>query len=105
MESLNLVIKEQINNNAVDMVTFLEVVKEKVFDQQLEELAKGIYGMGEYCLVEELSSYQVDPVRWVSMTTDQRKALVEKVICINIKDFDRAPYDNNTLNLSISLKE
>ena len=105
MESLNLVIKEQINNNAVDMVTFLEAVKEKVFDQQLEELVKGIYGIGEYRLVEELSSYQVDPVRWVSMTTDQRKALVEKVMCINIKDFERTPYDNNTLNLSIFLKE
>ena len=39
------------------------------------------------------------------MTTDQRKALVEKVMCINIKDFERTPYDNNTLNLSISLKE
>ena len=105
MESLHLVIKEQINNNAVDMVTFLEAVKEKVFDQQLEELVKRIYGIGEYRLVEELSSYQVDPVRWVSMTTDQRKALVEKVMCINIKDFERTPYDNNTLNLSISLKE
>ena len=100
MESLNLVIKEQINNNAVDMVTFLEAVKEKVFDQQLEELVKGIYGIGEYRLVEELSSYQVDSVRWVSMTTDQRKALVEKVMCINIKDFERTPYDNNVLPLS-----
>ena len=96
MESLNLVIKEQINNNAVDMVTFLEAVKEKVFDQQLEQLVKGIYGMGENRLVEELSSYQVDPVRWVSMTTVQRKALV---MC----DFEQTPYDNNTL--SISLKE
>ena len=66
---------------------------------------KRIYGMGEYRLVEELSSYQVDPVRWVSMTTDQRKALVEKVMCINVKDFERKPYDNNTLNLSILLKE
>ena len=28
MESLNLVIKEQTNNNAVDMVTFLKAVKE-----------------------------------------------------------------------------
>ena len=80
MDSLNLVIKEQINNNAVDLVTFLEAVKEKVFDQQLEELVKGIYGI--YRLVEELSSHQVDPVRWVLMTTDQRKALVEKVMCI-----------------------
>ena len=39
------------------------------------------------------------------MTTDQRKALVEKVMCINIKDFERMLYDNNTLNLTISLKE
>ena len=39
------------------------------------------------------------------MTTDQRKALVEKVMSINIKDFERMPDDNNTLNLSISLKE
>ena len=75
------------------MVTFLDAVKEKVFDQQLEELVKGIYGMGEYCLVGELSSYQVDLVRWVSMTKDQRKALVKKVMCINIKDFERTPYD------------
>ena len=84
---------------------FLEAAKEKVFDKQLEGLVRGIYGMGEYRLVEELSSYQVDPVSWVSMTTDHRKGLVEKVMSINIKDFERTPYDHNTLNLSISLKE
>ena len=75
------------------MVTFLDAVKEKVIDQQLEELVKGIYGMGEYRLVGELSSYQVDLVRWVSMTKDQKKALVKKVMCINIKDFEQTPYD------------
>lgn len=46
-----------------NMVIFLEAVKVKVFDQQLEELVKGIYGMREYRLLEELPSYQVDPVR------------------------------------------
>ena len=61
------------------MVTFLDAVKEKVIDQQLEELVKGIYGMGEYRLVGELSSYQVHLVRWVSMTKDQkRKHLLRK---------------------------
>ena len=39
------------------------------------------------------------------MTKDQRKALIEKVMCINIKNFERTPYGNNALNLSISLKE
>ena len=61
--------------------------------------------MGEYRLVEELSSYQVDLVSWVSMTTDHRKGLVEKVMSINIKDLEQTPYDHNTLILSISLKE
>ena len=42
---------------------FLEAAKEKVFDKQLEGLVRGIYGMEEYRLVEELSSYQVDPVQ------------------------------------------
>ena len=64
------------------MVNFSETVKEKVFDQQLEQLVKAILGMGEYRLVDELSSYQVDPVRWVSMI-----------------------FDGFDLNLSILLKE
>ena len=41
------------------MVTFLEAVKDKVFDQQLEELVKGIYGIGEYRLVEYRWSCQM----------------------------------------------
>ena len=61
--------------------------------------------MGEYRSVVELSSYQVDRVRWVLMTTNHRKEFVEKMMCIHIKDFKRTPYDNSTLNLSISLKE
>ena len=88
-----------------NMVIFLEAVKVKVFDQQLEELVKGIYGMSEYLLVDELSRYQVDPFRWISVKTDQRKALLEKVICINNKDFKGKPNDNNIFNLSILLKE
>ena len=55
--------------------------------------------------MEWLLSYQVDCVRWVSMTSDQKKVLVEKVMLINIKYFERTPHDNNALNLSISLKE
>ena len=42
---------------------FLEAAKEKVFDKQLKGLVRGIYWMEEYRLVEELSSYQVDPVQ------------------------------------------
>ena len=58
MESLNLLIKEQINNSAVDMVSFLEAVKERVYDQQVEELVKKNLWKGRILL-----DYQVDPVR------------------------------------------
>ena len=58
MESLNLVIKEQINNSAVDMVSFLEAVKERVYDQQVEKLVKKNLWKGRILL-----DYQVDPVR------------------------------------------
>ena len=81
--------------------SFSEAVKEKVFYQRLEELVKGIYGMGEYGLVEELSRYQADIVRWVSITTDHLKALVKKVMCINIKNFEQTPYDITTLSVSL----
>ena len=78
-ESFNNVIKEEINNNCVDVVYFLEKIQSNVFDQQVEELIRGIHGMGEYRLVESMSQYAVDPVRWTAMTPDQRRAHVNKV--------------------------
>ena len=61
-ESINNMIKEAINYNAVDMVSFLEIIKKKVFQQQKDELIRGIHGMREYRLVLELSKYSVDPI-------------------------------------------
>ena len=48
---MNNVIKEARNYNAVDIVSLLEVIKEKLFQQQKDELIRGIHGMGEYRLV------------------------------------------------------
>ena len=64
-ESMNNIIKELINYNAVDIVSFLEIIKEKVF-----LLICWIHGMGECQLVPE-SKYSVDPLKWSSMTPDQ----------------------------------
>ena len=50
-ESMNHVIKEQINNNAVDLITFLSRVEKMIFNQQKDEMIKAIYRMGEYRLV------------------------------------------------------
>ena len=79
-DSLHNVMKEQINNNSVDLVHFLEKIKNKLFDQQMEELIRGIHGMGEYRLVESVSKYAISPVTWTAMTPDQRKSHVVKVL-------------------------
>ena len=63
-ESMNNIIKEAVSYSAVDIVSSLEIIKEKVFEQQKDELVCGIHGMGEYRLVPELSKYSVDPPKW-----------------------------------------
>ena len=63
-ESMNNIIKEAVSYSAVDIVSSLEIIKEKVFQQQKDELVCGIHGMGEYRLVPELSKYSVDPLKW-----------------------------------------
>ena len=62
-ESMNNIIKEAVSYSAVDIVSSLEIIKEKVFQQQKDELVCGIHGMGEYRLVPELSKYSVDPLK------------------------------------------
>ena len=85
-ESLNNVIKEEIDNNSVDLITFLEKIKERVFGQQLEELIRGIHGMGEYRLIDSMAQYSVTPVQWTSMSPDQRRAHVCNIF--SEKDID-----------------
>ena len=45
-ESLNSVMKEELRNESLDIDRFLERVKDRVFDQQVEEIIRAIYGMG-----------------------------------------------------------
>ena len=78
-ESMNNVIKEAINYNAVDIVSFPEVIKENVFQQQKDELIRGIHGMAEWI-------YSVDPPKWSSITPDQRKCHATKVLKMTNND-------------------
>ena len=79
-ESLPHVMKEQLHHNSVDLVSFLEKMKTKLFDQQMEELIRGIHGMGEYRLIDSMARHAVNPVQWTAMTADQRKSHVTKVL-------------------------
>ena len=45
--------KEELRNESLDIDRFLERVKDRVFDQQVEEIIRAIYGMGEYQLSDK----------------------------------------------------
>ena len=85
-ESMNNIIKEAINYNAVIIVSFLEIINEKVFQQQKDQLVRGIHDMGEYRLVPQFSKYSVDSLKWSSMTPDQRKFHAIKVLKMTNND-------------------
>ena len=47
-EALNLVIQEANDRSATDMVKFIENVRARVFDDQLQEMKEAVYCMGQY---------------------------------------------------------
>ena len=63
VESMHGVMKDSLKNQRLDAGKFLEILKDRVFDQQLEELKRGIYGMGEYRLSDSYSKYGVTPIQ------------------------------------------
>ena len=85
-KSMNNIIKEAINYNAVIIVSFLEIINEKVFQQQKDQLVPGIHDMGEYRLVPQFSKYSVDSLKWSSMTPEQRKFHAIKVLKMTNND-------------------
>ena len=58
-EALHNVIKEELNHDALDVVAFLEKVKERVFDQQLTELIRGIQGTGGNIALLQLCNHML----------------------------------------------
>ena len=100
-ESLHSVIKEELGYEALDAATFLERVKERVFDQQLQEMIRGIHGLGEYRLDDRHKHHSVSPIQWGEMSPEQRKALTEKVLHGKISTSTDCV--ESTYNLSVAL--
>ena len=83
-ESLNLVVQEANNRNFVDVFPFIENVKTRVFEYQLEEFTKALYGFGEYRLSElglqRLPEGRITPHVWTfGMNQSQRHTIFNKV--------------------------
>lgn len=92
-ESLNLVIKEEQHHQSLDICTFLENIKEKVFEQQKGEMIKAVYRTGEYRLCEEMQNLSVSPYDWQQMNVDQRKAILKKIFSSNVENMQRKSFD------------
>ena len=71
--------KEELRNESLDIDTFLQRVKDRVFDEQVEEMIAAIYGMGEYRLFKDYQHLAVTPMQWSEMSAIQRKALTKTV--------------------------
>ena len=78
-ESIHSVMKKELRNESLDIDTFLERVKDRVFDQQVEEMITAIYGMGEYHHSNEYQHLAVTPMHLSQMSAIQRKSLTKKM--------------------------
>ena len=78
-ESLNSVMKEELRNESLDIDRFLERVKDRVFDQQVEEIIRAIYGMGEYQLSDKYQHLALTPMQLNEVSEIQRKAFTKTV--------------------------
>ena len=90
---MNLVIKEEQHHRSLDIRTFLENIKEKVFEQQKGEMIKTVYHSGEYRLCEEMQHLSVAPYDWQQMNEDQRKALLKKIFSSDVENIQRKSFD------------
>ena len=112
-ESINLVIKEEQNHESRDLCSFLENIKEKVFDQQHNEMVKAVYKTGEFRLSDEVRHLSVDAGKWQDMNVDQRKALLKKIFSVEMKQVNRdnfasgrplsVPFDHHSFDLGLPL--
>ena len=78
-ESIHSVMKKELRNESLDIDTFLERVKDRVFDQQVEEMITAIYGMGKYHHSNEYQHLAVTPMHLSQMSAIQRKSLTKKM--------------------------
>ena len=82
VESFNNVIKEEMANQRLDLVSFLEYLKTRVFDYQTSQMAMVVKKMGDYRLSAEYAHLAVEPTDWKNLMIEQQKAKVEAVVSL-----------------------
>lgn len=85
-ESINAVIKRNVNFKATEWPNFNDSLK-KIVDGQRDEAIRALSGRGQYRLSQEYQYLQINPQKWAVMTPQQRQQAV--------KQFDSAPLRNS----------
>ena len=80
-----------------------ELVELNVVQQQLAELSKALYGMGEYRLAAPYDHLQKNPVQWKTMKPAQRQQYLDKILGCTaaVCDTYNPKYPETTRKLSI----
>ena len=78
-------LKEKVSYRKQEWPEFNSKMLELVKEQQ-EEYTKAVCGCGEYEFCDEYKNLEVQYTEWVRMTSEQRKAKIEKVMKQGLKD-------------------
>ena len=105
MEALHNVLKEELGNQSLDVVRFIENVHEKIFQRQENELVKAVRGLGEYRLAENFKELYIPENDWQEMTEDQRRARVKKIFNFPVENVGYKVEIQHDKQLLIRLEE
>ena len=105
VESLHNVLKEELGNQTLDVVSFIENAHEKIFQRQENELIKAVGGLGEYRLAEKFQKCQISESDWQEMTEEQRRAKVKKLFNFPVEHLGNNVACQHDKQLLIRLEE
>ena len=104
-ESLNTVIKEALVNKKLDQVSYHDIIYDKVFKCQEEEIMKAFIGSGEYRPAPEFSKYALDPVKFAQMTSVQKRDHFHKIFKDISMEQEQKEVSSQRLSVSIENSE
>ena len=76
-ESINALLKRKVSFTETEWPKFNQELKQ-IVNEMHEESIRSLSGRGQYKLCKAYQHLQVDPSKWVKMTTEQRKEHVKR---------------------------
>ena len=103
-ESFHNVLKDATNHIYVNQCQLLEIAETKIFQAQRNEIAKSIFGQGEYVFSSQFDKNKISEKKWNNMSREQKEAKIKNVFGYSLKNRERY-VQNPTISLSLLPKE